>query len=336
MAKVAGTFLWAPMIKLQTLQGQILGQSLATAGARLSLTRAYGLIKNVGQSPEGYKGLWSGYRPTLTTLLPYTMIYFAIYEQLKQLTRWVILNSKSEENTISIGNGRNEDSWTVPLDTVHENPFPLNLGAYMVCVSGAVALSAAVCHISSALRVQCMEWLTTSTADAARASRSSIAAAGSMTATSKIQGVTSAAAAHIRTISFVTPAPAMPSLPPHYTSTTSSHLSTRLQCQHANLTSIPSRATPKLTPSASTATSASNRKSQHSIQLWKQEQQQPFIRRLRTTASTMAMTMKSSSPSKFLRQITRGLGPRILWTAPGVTLTTAGFEVFRNMALGIV
>ncbi|KAG0027240.1 hypothetical protein BGZ81_005780 [Podila clonocystis] len=46
-------------------------------------------------------------------------------------------------------------------------------------------------------------------------------------------------------------------------------------------------------------------------------------------------TQQQPQPKKtpgLVRTIARGLGPRVMWTVPGVALTTAGFEVLRNMA----
>ncbi|KAF9578553.1 hypothetical protein BGW38_005588, partial [Lunasporangiospora selenospora] len=47
--------------------------------------------------------------------------------------------------------------------------------------------------------------------------------------------------------------------------------------------------------------------------------------------SAVAQSSSATTPGLF-RSIARGLGPRIMWTVPGVTLTTAGFEVLRSMA----
>ncbi|KAF9333736.1 hypothetical protein BG006_003228 [Podila minutissima] len=46
-------------------------------------------------------------------------------------------------------------------------------------------------------------------------------------------------------------------------------------------------------------------------------------------------TQQQPQPKKtpgLVRMIARGLGPRVMWTVPSVALTTAGFEVLRNMA----
>ncbi|KAG0032511.1 hypothetical protein BGZ82_006503 [Podila clonocystis] len=47
------------------------------------------------------------------------------------------------------------------------------------------------------------------------------------------------------------------------------------------------------------------------------------------------LTQQQPQPKKtsgLVRTIARSLGPRVMWTVPGVALTTAGFEVLRNMA----
>ncbi|KAF9303644.1 hypothetical protein BGZ74_003366 [Mortierella antarctica] len=47
--------------------------------------------------------------------------------------------------------------------------------------------------------------------------------------------------------------------------------------------------------------------------------------------STQQQLQPKKTPG-LVRMIARGLGPRVMWTVPGVALTTAGFEVLRNMA----
>ncbi|KAG9322021.1 hypothetical protein KVV02_003410 [Mortierella alpina] len=84
MAKVAGTILWAPMAKLNSLQSHHPSQE------SLSFKNAFRLARQVCQSSPrggGVLSLWSDYGTTLRALLPYTMLYFAVYEQLKQLAR---------------------------------------------------------------------------------------------------------------------------------------------------------------------------------------------------------------------------------------------------------
>ncbi|KAI8597712.1 mitochondrial carrier domain-containing protein, partial [Dissophora ornata] len=92
IAKAAGTVIWAPMNRIQSL-----ASNSATGHAPLSLSEAYRLAKQVCQL-EGVPGLWSGYNKSLSTLLPYTMIYFAAYEQFKMLAR-SITSSKASETT---------------------------------------------------------------------------------------------------------------------------------------------------------------------------------------------------------------------------------------------
>ena len=66
---------------------------------------------------------------------------------------------------------------------------------------------------------------------------------------------------------------------------------------------------------------------------------QPARSALSSNDNEMNKTMKytnvkgQSVPGLF-HMIARGLGARILWTVPGVTLTTAGFEALRALAVG--
>jgi len=324
MAKVAGTFLWAPMIQLQTMQAQTRGQSVAVAGARLSLRDACGLIKKMGRSAEGLMGLWSGYGSTLTSLLPYTMLYFATYEQLKQLARWVIINRSGLDDDYSKASSSGSNGQGVAFNTLHENPLPLYLGTYMICVSGAVTISAAVCHSASALRVHLLESLSRNPNSLLERAKNSVAASSKASPSSG-------------TRTSITPAMAALSPPQsHQTLLASAHMSSKLQSQHAHLTT-----TATATTSIGTRTMVKS-----SLPQPLPQQQTTYIRRpllrepnhatMDAKRVTAASSTSSSSTSRFLRQISRGLGPRILWTAPGVTLTTAGFEVFRNMALGVV
>ncbi|KAF9187545.1 hypothetical protein BGZ51_007391 [Haplosporangium sp. Z 767] len=52
----------------------------------------------------------------------------------------------------------------------------------------------------------------------------------------------------------------------------------------------------------------------------------------KTRVANNVTLSKANQVTGIFRTIARGLGPRILWTVPGVTMTTAGFEVLRNMA----
>ncbi|GJJ74114.1 hypothetical protein EMPS_06472 [Entomortierella parvispora] len=322
-AKAAGTILWAPMTQLQTMQARAQGQPVAVAGTKLSLRDAYGLIKRMARSAEGLKGLWSRYGSTLTSLLPYTMLYFATYEQLKQLARWVIVNRSGSNHGSSKDNGSSNSYGDVAFGTIHETPFPLDLGTYMVCVSGAVAISAAVCHSVSALRIHLLEILSQNSTPLLEQAKSTIATPSATSPTSVAR-------------SSMTLATAVLSPPQtHHTLLTGAHLSSKLQSQHAHLTTT-ATATATATNSRGTATMLKPLPQQQTTYIRRPLLREPALTTLDATKATTTSSTASSSTGRFWRQMTRGLGPRILWTAPGVTLTTAGFEVFRNMALGVV
>ncbi|KAF9931328.1 hypothetical protein BGZ67_005398 [Mortierella alpina] len=129
MAKVAGTILWAPMAKLNSLQSHHPSQE------PLSFKNAFRLARQVCQSSPrggGVLSLWSDYGTTLRALLPYTMLYFAVYEQLKQLARRYLYETQDPA-----GEFRNR---TCALQRGHRppteaTPSPLGLGTYMSCVA---------------------------------------------------------------------------------------------------------------------------------------------------------------------------------------------------------
>ncbi|KAF8942298.1 hypothetical protein BGZ47_006644 [Haplosporangium gracile] len=84
------------------------------------------------------------------------MLYFATYEKLKQFARLLIisrekqqlrLQDKASTHTTATGAGAGRE-----ID-YRMDQRPLDLGTYMVCVAGAVAISATVCHTAGALRV---------------------------------------------------------------------------------------------------------------------------------------------------------------------------------------
>ncbi|KAG0376449.1 hypothetical protein BGX24_007734 [Mortierella sp. AD032] len=104
MAKMAGTTLWAPMNRIQSMA--------AHPGMPMTLKEAFRLTKQVCRS-EGLSGLWSGYGTTLSSLLPYTILYFASYEQFKQMARWMVVDkAKNQDGSWSILDAL-QDYWTV-------------------------------------------------------------------------------------------------------------------------------------------------------------------------------------------------------------------------------
>ncbi|KAG0345102.1 hypothetical protein BG004_003966, partial [Podila humilis] len=155
MAKVAGSLIWAPMNKLQSLAVHpSLGQ------AQLSLKEAFSLTKQICDT-EGMAGMWSGYSKSLSTLLPYTMLYFATYEHFKQVARKVVAISKTankqgnsmtsaeqiQEFLSLLGRGNYEQHSSVEL----------SLQTYMACVASAVIVSSTVCQTAIVLRDRLQE-----------------------------------------------------------------------------------------------------------------------------------------------------------------------------------
>lgn len=282
MAKIAGTVLWAPQ---QLLQGMHKGQG------QLSIRDAALLAKNLCKE-QGATALWTGYQRSLMVLLPYTAVYFAVYEKLKQLARQHLfdaMDGKADPEEVLYptalqgftgDTSARQGSVLQPTETT---PTPLNLGTYMICVAGAVAVSATICHTASTIRGHVMQ------------QKSSAPTASSpVPATAHTSRLMLA-----QTISTSTAA-----TPIHLASTHRQH--------QAHLTT-------------STTTSV---KEATTLRLQMKQEQ---IASLDTASSKRVAKLQRG----FLRSLTRGLGPRIMWTAPGVTLTTAGFEVFRNMALGV-
>ncbi|KAF9129582.1 hypothetical protein BGW39_004020 [Mortierella sp. 14UC] len=73
------------------------------------------------------------------------MLYFATYEKLKQYARKAMI-SREELQHGSSTTGRGAIDYRT-------DQRPLDLGTYMVCAAGAVAIAATVCHTAEALRV---------------------------------------------------------------------------------------------------------------------------------------------------------------------------------------
>ncbi|KAG0019622.1 hypothetical protein BGZ82_011833 [Podila clonocystis] len=316
MAKVAGTILWAPQ---QLLQGMHKGHG------QLSIRDAVLLAKKVYRE-QGVKGLWTGYQRSLMVLLPYTAVYFAAYEKLKQLARRYLLEedvrfdptpregdqeellyptalqgitgSKINEDA-SAGRGSVfQNSREYSLQLMESTPTPLNLSTYMICVAGAVAISATICHTASAIMSDVVQQKSSATL-------TSIAPAP--TAPSPVPATT-----HTTRLMVAQTIP---------TTTTAApiHLASNLRQHQAHLTT-------STTTSVTEATSLR-------LQMKQQQIASTTLSSSLDTANGTKRVVKHEGRS--LRSLTRGLGPRIMWTAPGVTLTTAGFEVFRNMALGV-
>ncbi|KAG0078428.1 hypothetical protein BGZ90_005253 [Linnemannia elongata] len=296
MAKVAGTILWAPQAKLSRMQGSHHGQ--------LSLQEAIQLVKKViANEGSGVWSLWSGYRTTLKSLLPYTMLYFATYEKLKQFVRLRIISREEQQLR-----DKTPSSTTAITGTgidFRTDQRPLDLGTYMVCVAGAVAISATVCHTAGALRVHIRDRWTS-------ASVSTVLSTTKSAPTSPILAsspVFRNSGSMMTTNLLAAPTLVATTIPQQYHHHSQAHAYAPVT-QHANMTTT-TTTTPAHSP-----------------------------RRPLTTPGTVPQLQRrkqsSSGSGGLLRRIGRGLGPRVMWTAPGVTLTTAGFEVFRNLATGVV
>ncbi|KAF9166871.1 hypothetical protein DFQ26_006539 [Actinomortierella ambigua] len=179
LAKSSGNLVWSPMIRIQSIHQSLTG---SPSQAPISIQNAVHAIRHI-LTTEGLPGLWSGYLKNVGSLLPYTMIYFATYEQFKQVARWVHsldiqgsveqllrhFNGSPDQLVTSIissiasffrGPGhtsRNKDvefweGWWEDLKNSRSlMPSPMPLPAYMACVSGSVALSATVCHLSTGI-----------------------------------------------------------------------------------------------------------------------------------------------------------------------------------------
>ncbi|KAF9400485.1 hypothetical protein BGZ94_005461 [Podila epigama] len=298
IAKAAGAMLWAPQQALQALyQGP----------GQLSLRSAVQLAKQQNQQHR-LGQLWSQYWMSATTLMPYTAIYFAVYEKLKQCARSFsspIHTQDTPGRRTTRTPTRHLDSREYSLQLMIDTPSPLTLGTYMVCVSGAVAISSTICHIASAIRSQVMQ--------------STMVSLSTLSATMSTPPATVVAATASSRL-----APALQPLTVVTQSNTASHSLTLHQQQHQQHTHL----TTSTAPSPTTAAGASE------LRLHR-KQQQIAITTTSSTANVISenATKRAAILRRSFRSLTRGLGLRILWTAPGVTLTTAGFEVLRNMAL---
>jgi hypothetical protein len=416
MAKMAGTTLWAPMNRIQSMA--------AHPAMPLTLREAFRLGKQVCRS-EGLSGLWSGYGATLSSLLPYTMLYFASYEQFKQMARWMVVEKAKDQ----------DGSWSY-LDAIREYwsvlgqpgyaPVKADLspGTFMMCITGAVVLSSFVCQTASAIRnlawdqhAQTISAANLNTEKASSLRRPHLLP--NLLQPFQIQP----SCLPLSTLSPLSPLPHSPTkiLPPSalsiagaagfkyhpaapsqfktLMSSTTTVASQALgglpwqQSQHATLTTTslhPFRssitnqhhlATMPLKghvlpvsalsfmpassfagPSSAYATSITNNinnkvgysasyKPSHMMTMmtsplrhanldmpgFNDNESTRKISNSNTTTSALSTRSNSSSISSgttpgLLRTIARGLGPRIMWTIPGVTLTTAGFEVLRNLA----
>jgi hypothetical protein len=425
MAKAAGSLIWAPMNRLQSMATH------PTLGPLpLTLQDAYRLARQICSSSDGLFGLWTGYTKSFTSLLPYTMLYFATYEQCKHAARWLL------SETAQRGGGVEVWSQLFSRETAPPDPNRRSLtpATYMVCVSSAVVISSTLCQTAIAVRDNAWARFQSRagtkvtitepalTLDAKRAasttkrpapiasflhpylhSQSMLALPGSPsspispvspTTTSRYpsaltmvaSATPSSAHSNIKLPTFVpsqlktlmsststVASQALSSLPwqpsQHATFATTSLMpfrsggvhSQQLAILKAPLKGYPpgsllpaSTATPSpssthsvpasttsVTPSNNSLSTRLNTPPKNNLLMTMMRHDREMKMKMKMIATTNNMTPASTASSTknlqgpgLLRIIARGLGPRILWTIPGVTLTTAGFEMFRNLAAG--
>ncbi|KAF9936342.1 hypothetical protein BGZ67_002454 [Mortierella alpina] len=320
MAKAAGTLVWAPMNRIQSVATQS-----TTGPAPLTLKDAYRVARQICRS-EGASGLWTGYSKSLSTLLPYTMIYFATYEQLKQMAR---------ANLPAVG-----------IDG-HALQAELDLTTYMMCVATAVTTSSAVCETAAALNsavwgrlasLRSIQQATSTALESGRAQPSLNLPLSSLSSSSSPLArypssltVASTGITHFKSHALMPPQfktlmsgastmahPAGTGLSWQQsqlaTLTTTSRLQFRRNLNYQGMSNPPVRG---LVHPGSSVPAA-----------W-----QPYTLPAQLQqASSVVPTAAAVQSKGVIRTIARGLGPRVLWTVPGVTLTTAGFETLRNMA----
>ncbi|KAF9206736.1 hypothetical protein BGZ59_011531 [Podila verticillata] len=175
IARAAGSIVWAPMGKLQSLAAHpSLGQ------AQLGLRDAFRLTKQICNS-EGIAGMWSGYTKTVATLLPYTMLYFATYEHFKQFARKIVASGSENDDQTSFPE-KLEHLMTMFTSSNYgsHSSVELSLQTYMVCITSAVATSSTICQSAIVVRDRLLE------RQARLAGVSSLASEGStITATSR-------------------------------------------------------------------------------------------------------------------------------------------------------
>ncbi|KAG0049030.1 hypothetical protein BGZ83_006129 [Gryganskiella cystojenkinii] len=414
MAKASGNLIWAPMNKLQSMANH------PTLGPLpLTLQDAYRFAKQICTGSEGPAGLWSGYTKSFTSLLPYTMLYFATYEQCKHVARCFLSSETRDyyEILTELFSREIASSSLSPDENKRLTP-----GTYMMCVASAVAISSTICQTASAVRdltwarfqsrhVASSTSVTVTEPETAYLARRSGASAmkrpvsiasllqpqqyqqsllsipGSPKSpispvsptrsvypsalTMVASSTSSSAPSHLRLPTFVSPqlktlmsstsmvaSQTLSSLPwqpsQHATFATTSLMPFRSSgVHHQYLSKAPLKGytamstLPAITaPPPSVAYSGGadlytqfSLPPKNSLSLSMRNGNDMNLTmtntnsNLTTSTATTSNSLKNSQSTLF-RTIVRGLGPRILWTVPGVTLTTAGFEMFRNLAAG--
>lgn len=332
VAKAAGSLIWTPMNRLQSV-----GQ------APMTLKEACKVANRICRT-EGIFGLWSGYLKTYSTLLPYTMIYFATYEQLKLLARWMVSPKAGQHER---GND-DWNTWTALQEYCSDwkqqsqaaKSTALTLDMYMMCVASSVVVSSAICQTASTMRSTAWEWYQPKSSKAGSSYASSlpnlvaairrqppvptnmvVASSGT-----RFQPVFPAQFKTLMSSSFTIANQTLTCLPWQ-------------QSQHA-IGRIHTGSSFSWQPMALHQSSLPSTINQH-YQAGQSYKPGHFMSTIMTPVTSTSLNdnerrnvATNSGRTGLLRTIARGLGSRILWTVPGVTLTTAGFEFLRNTALG--
>ncbi|KAF9161574.1 hypothetical protein BGX21_001972 [Mortierella sp. AD011] len=378
IAKATGTIIWAPMQKIQSLATHpVLGQ------APLTLKEACRIGKNICQT-EGFGGLWSGYSKSLSALLPYTMVYFATYEQLKQIVRWMVYYKDSEMRLQHGATGDDfldrwialREYWSISEQQSQDiTKTKLTLDTYMMCVASAVIISSTVCQAASTIRatvwshIESSQPITPSDHCPSLKNRAPLAklvevfrkrplpvspisllsptkcfpTSLSAMATARASGFKYSpfVSAQFKTLtsnSFAVTTQSLSGFPwkqrHNATLTTTSILPFHNTMTHKNLKGLYSGSF------ASTVASLSSQPFTPGSQSVLKLNDNTFMSMISPAPTTSlslndnAIGTKPNQTSGLVRTIARSLGPRILWTVPGVTLTTAGFEFLRGIASG--
>ncbi|KAF9993324.1 hypothetical protein BGZ80_001188 [Entomortierella chlamydospora] len=379
IAKATGTTIWAPMQKIQSLATHpVLGQ------VPLTLKEACRIGKNICQT-EGFGGLWSGYSKSLSALLPYTMIYFATYEQLKQIARWMVYY---KDNEMGFQHGATGDDfwdrwvalreyWSISEQQSQDiTKTRLTLDTYMMCVASAVIISSTVCQAASTIRATVWDHIGSSQpitpsdhcpslknraplarlVEVFRKQPLSVSPISPLSPTKCFPTSLSAmattraasgfkyspfASAQFKTLTSNSSVVTTQSLSGHpwkqrhnATLTTTSVLPFHNTMTHKNLKGLYSGP-----PASTTASLSSQPFAPGSPPILKLNNNtfMSMVSPAPTTSLSLndnATSTKPNQTSGLVRTIARSLGPRILWTVPGVTLTTAGFEFLRGIASG--
>ncbi|KAF8963465.1 hypothetical protein BGZ46_000961 [Entomortierella lignicola] len=372
IAKVAGTAIWAPMQRIQSMATHpVLGQ------VPLTLKEACSIGKNICRL-EGAAGLWSGYTKFLSTLLPYTMIYFATYEQFKQIARWIVSHNSTTNEIGSFQYGAAGDNlrdrWTAlreywsisELQSQKISSTKLSLDTYMMCIASAVVVSSALCQTASSIRAIAWGYIESSQqpiklSDHNPLSKNriplirlvkvfskQISPASSISPLSLTKRLLTSLSVIATTRANGFKYPSFVSLQFKTLTSGSSAVTTQSQPipglpwkqrQRATLTTtgiLPFRSSMAhqhiKNPVYSTTSPNQIVRSNNIVSMMSHSATALSLNNNNEMKhATTSTRTKSTQTSGLVRSIFRSLGPRILWTVPGVTLTTAGFEFLRDI-----